>query len=223
MKSQRIVSISIFDTLGRLLTFSPVTLPRPKAECEGGDSKAKRAASSKQPARKTKAKKDDKKGKKEKKDACEPKSGAKGVESPWGDKAVLLKSFGNLPKDKNLRPAGSRRQTTVTKGGFLNIYCVSCGVTGSLITKGSIIFSTAGITGGKLEGTIPNLSIGVGIGIYAEYVQRHDLDSNLYDIPLSPFTIGFATIGPILSVGTHFDFGVKMSGNIHARKFAILM
>lgn len=143
----------------------------------------------------------------------------KGVESPWGDKAVLLKTFGDLPKNKVLSPAGGKKRTTIEKGGFLNIYCVSCGVTGSLTTKGSIKFSITGIKGGKLEGVIPNMAIGVGIGLYGEYVEQKSIENKLYDIPLSPFTIGFATIGPILSVGTHLKLGVKMSGNIHARKF----
>lgn len=173
--------------------------------------------SSNQTPRKTKASKKPK-PKKEKKEACEPKEGAKGVESPWGDKAILLKSFGNLPKEKSLRPSGNRKQTTVNKGGFLNIYCVSCGITGALTTKGSIIFGITGIKGGKLEGAIPNLGVGVGIGVYGEYVEEKDIETKLYDIPLSPFTIGFATIGPILSIGTHIKMGVKMSGNIHARK-----
>ncbi|KAF2820090.1 hypothetical protein CC86DRAFT_412555 [Ophiobolus disseminans] len=211
------------STLVAFLTGTPVelpfseepldlTLPRPKAECDGG-SKIKRA----NPApRKTKANKQKKVGK-EKKEACEPKDGAKGVESPWGDKAVLLKTFGKLPTNKTLRPVGGRKQTTVTSGGFLNIYCVSCGVTGSLTTKGSIIFSITGVKGGKLEGVIPNMAIGVGIGIFGEFVEEKTFENKLYDIPLSPFTIGFATIGPILSVGTHLKLGVKMSGNIHAR------
>lgn len=198
-----------------------LTLPRPKSECEDSSRRVKRApAKGKQTPRKTKASKK-KKDKKEKKDACEPKTGARGVDSPWGDKAVLIKTFGDLPKSKNLRPEFSRRQTTVTKGGYLNIYCVSCGVTGSLRTEGSIIFSTSGITGGKVEGIIPNLAVGVGIGILGQYVQEHELRSNLYDIPLSPFTIGFATIGPILSVGTHFKFGMKLSGNLHARTYNV--
>ena len=206
-----------------MLTLTSVTLPRPSTECEGSGKKIKRApAKSNQTPRKTKASKQ-KKDKKEKKDACEPKEGAKGVDSPWGDKAVLIKSFGELPKEKDLRPAGSRRQTTVRKGGFLNVYCVSCGLTGSLTTKGSIIFSTSGITGGKLEGNIPNMAVGVGIGVFAEYVHETSFRNNLYDIPLSPFTIGFATIGPVLSVGTHLKFGVKMSGNIHARTYCSMI
>lgn len=75
-----------------------------------------------------------------------------------------------------------------------------------------------GITGGKVEGNIPNLAVGVGIGIFAEWERSDEWKQNLYDIPVSPFTLGFATIGPIVSIGTSFKVGAKMSGNIHARK-----
>ncbi|KAH7078470.1 hypothetical protein FB567DRAFT_534009 [Paraphoma chrysanthemicola] len=61
------------------------------------------------------------------------------------------------------------------------------------------------------------MAVGVGIGILGQYVHEHELKNNLYDIPLSPFTIGFATIGPILSIGTTFKYGIKLSGSIHAR------
>lgn len=53
-----------------------------------------------------------------------------------------------------------------------------------------------------MEGDIPNLSIGVGIGIFAEWERSDVWKQNLYDIPVSPFTVGFATIGPIISIGT---------------------
>uniref|UniRef100_A0A8H7TMR9 DUF7029 domain-containing protein n=1 Tax=Bionectria ochroleuca TaxID=29856 RepID=A0A8H7TMR9_BIOOC len=153
------------------------------------------------------------------KNACKAKSEskAKGVESPWGENALLIKSIGNAPKDFNLRPEGSRRQTTVNKGKFINFYCVNCGVKGSLEMAGNVtINGLKGITDGKVEGII-NLSIGLGLGIYAQHTLENTFSKDLYDIPVSPFTIGFATIGPMLSIGTEMKYSINMEGSVLAR------
>ncbi|CAG9982738.1 unnamed protein product [Clonostachys byssicola] len=176
-------------------------LPLPKKDCE------------------EKAKSKDPKERESIKNACKAKSEskAKGVESPWGENALLIKSIGDAPKDFNLRPEGSRRQTTVNKGKFINFYCVNCGVKGSLEMAGNVtINGLKGITDGKVEGII-NLSIGLGLGIYAQHTLENTFSKDLYDIPVSPFTIGFATIGPMLSIGTEMKYSINMEGSVLAR------
>ncbi|KAI1478188.1 hypothetical protein F4774DRAFT_419510 [Daldinia eschscholtzii] len=148
--------------------------------------------------------------------ACKPKGGVKIVKSPWGD-AVLIKTIGDLPSPKNLRPSGSKKQTTVTKGNFISFYCVKCGLTGSLKTKGNITIEvTKGITDGHLVADM-NLNIGVGLGIHAEYYREATFRNNLYDVPVTPFTVGFASVGPVLSIGTELKFSVNMTGTALAR------
>ncbi|KAI1389653.1 uncharacterized protein F4822DRAFT_442864 [Hypoxylon trugodes] len=154
--------------------------------------------------------------KKKLENACKPKGGAKIVESPWGD-AILIKTIGSLPSSTDLRPAGSKKQTTVTKGNFISFYCVKCGLTGSLKTNGNItIVVTKGITDGHFVADL-NLNLGVGLGVHAEYYREDSFRNNLYDIPITPFTIGFASIGPVLSIGTELKFSVNMTGSALAR------
>ncbi|KAI8959741.1 hypothetical protein F5Y11DRAFT_359015 [Daldinia sp. FL1419] len=148
--------------------------------------------------------------------ACKPKGGVKIVKSPWGD-AILIKTLGELPSPKDLRPSGSKKQTTLTKGNFISFYCVKCGLSGSLKTKGNITIEvTKGITDGHLVAEM-NLNIGVGLGIHAEYYRELSLRNNLYDVPVTPFTVGFASVGPILSIGTEIKFSVNMTGTALAR------
>ncbi|KAI3538538.1 hypothetical protein CSPX01_09466 [Colletotrichum filicis] len=176
------------------------------------------------PAKECKEAENDKDKKEKLKNACKPKkqdkdkdSEAKAVKTPWGDDALLLKSFGTIPSPKDLRPKGSKKQTTVTKGNFINLYCVKCGLSGSLKTKGNItIENIKGITDGYIESDI-DISVGLGIGIYAQYYQEHKFRNNLYDIPLSPFTLGFVTVGPMLSIGTEVKFSLNMTGTAVAR------
>ncbi|KAI4868074.1 hypothetical protein F4820DRAFT_445428 [Hypoxylon rubiginosum] len=148
--------------------------------------------------------------------ACKPKGGAKIVESPWGD-AILIKTIGSLPASTDLRPSGSKKQTTVNKGNFISFYCVKCGLTGSLKTSGNITIEvTKGITDGHFVADL-NLEIGVGLGVYAQYYREDTFRNNLYDVPVTPFTIGFASIGPVISIGTELKFSVNMTGSALAR------
>ncbi|KAI8283850.1 hypothetical protein K4K56_010361 [Colletotrichum sp. SAR 10_98] len=184
--------------------FDKLLLPRPAKECKEAEN--------------------DKDKKERLKNACKPKkqdkdkeSEAKAVRTPWGDDALLLKSFGTIPSPKDQQPKGSKKQSTVTKGNFINLYCVKCGLSGSLKTKGNITIDIVnGITDGYIESDV-DISVGVGLGIYAQYYQEHKFRNNLYDIPLSPFTLGFVTVGPILSIGTEAKFSLNMTGTAVAR------
>lgn len=148
--------------------------------------------------------------------ACKPKGGVKIVQSPWGD-AVLIKTIGELPSPQNLRPSGSKKQTSLTKGNFISFYCVKCGLTGSLKTKGNITIEvTRGITDGHFVAEM-NFNIDVGLGIHAEYYREATFRNNFYDIPVTPFTVGFASVGPVISIGTELKFSVNMTGTALAR------
>ncbi|OTB07245.1 hypothetical protein M426DRAFT_20295 [Hypoxylon sp. CI-4A] len=148
--------------------------------------------------------------------ACSPKGSVKIVDSPWGD-AILIKTLGNAPSSTDLRPSGSKKQTTVTKGNFMSFYCVKCGLTGSLKTSGNItIVVTKGITDGHFVADL-DLNIGVGLGVHAEYYRQDTFRNNLYDVPVTPFTIGFASIGPVISIGTEIKYSVNMTGTALAR------
>ncbi|TPX08649.1 uncharacterized protein E0L32_009838 [Thyridium curvatum] len=176
--------------------FDKLLLPRPAKECE----------------------EDAKNGNSEKtKNSCKPKGDAKGVKTPWGDSAVLLKTIGTLPDTKDLLPVGGKKQTTIKRASFINIYCVQCGIQGSMKTKGNVtIQALRGITEGFLEANL-DMSVGLGLGIYAQYLYEDKFRKNLWDIPLSPFTLGFITVGPILSVGTELRYNLNMTGTMLAR------
>ncbi|TEA21620.1 hypothetical protein C8034_v003582 [Colletotrichum sidae] len=143
--------------------------------------------------------------------ACSPVSAdVKAVKTPWGESALLLASVGGTTATNAQRPSGN----------FVKIYCVRCGVEGSLRTKGSITFSiTQGITQGYIESDI-DLDIGVGLGIYAQAsggVPIPLVSRNLFTVPLSPFTAGFVTIGPFLSLGTLVKITPNIVGTAMAR------
>ncbi len=189
----------------REANFDKLLLPRPAKECDD-------------------AKKDAKKSK-DMTNACKPKekSGAKTVASPWGEQALLLKSFGDTADPKNMLPKGGKKQTKVGKGQFINFYCVGCGLTGSLKAKGNVTINLKqGITDGKIDGAL-DLKTSINLGIYASFERSTEFTQNLYDVPLSPFTLGFISVGPLLSIGTSLKFSVNMTGAILAGVDASIM
>ncbi|KAH8897555.1 hypothetical protein GQ53DRAFT_817851 [Thozetella sp. PMI_491] len=196
---------------GKPITYSSevdkekLLLPRPKKECNEA--------------------KNDKEKSKKLKNACKPKTESKAaaIESPWGDKALLLKTFGDPAEYKKQHPKGSKKQTKLASAGFLNFYCVDCGVTGILKAKGNVTIDLKnGITAGIIDGTM-DLKASVNLGIFASYESKAKFEQNLYDVPLSPFTLGFIHVGPILSIGTSLEFGVNMTGSALAGVEATLV
>ena len=116
---------------------------------------------------------------------CKPlDSKTKIVSSPWGD-AVLLKSFGTEPVETEAGKA------TVKSGRYDNLYCMKCGLTGGAKIAGNItIDGIKGITAGQAVASL-DLAVGVGLGVDAQAVYQKKIKNNLYDLPLSPFTLGF--------------------------------
>jgi hypothetical protein len=149
------------------------------------------------------------------KDSCTPK-GAKAVKAPWDGDSILLKSFGTAPDELDLNKLRAGGRQTL-KNQFLNIYCVNCGLSGSVKLKGSI---TIQVGKGVQDGTLSmeaDLKIGVGIGIYAQKFHQETFNTALYTVPLSPFTIGVATIGPFISIGTRTILTANITGQALAR------
>ncbi|RDW68618.1 hypothetical protein BP5796_09275 [Coleophoma crateriformis] len=141
----------------------------------------------------------------------------KAIESPWGDDAILLKAFGTAPKLTELVSKGGKKSTSTIRGRFVNIYCVRCGLQGSLKSSGSITIDLLhGITAGFVNADI-DISIGIGLGIYAQDILEKTIRNNLFDVPLSPFTLGFITVGPFLSIGTELTLTANMTGSALAR------
>lgn len=147
---------------------------------------------------------------------CKPiDSKTKIVDSPWGD-AILLKSFGTQPSENEKTPS-AKKTVTVTSGKYVNLYCVKCGVSGGAKIAGNItINGLQGITAGQASASF-DMTIGVGLGVDAQAVYQKQFKNNLYDFPLSPFTLGFVTIGPILSLGTDLTFTANATGRVLAR------
>jgi hypothetical protein len=146
--------------------------------------------------------------------------GAKAVKSPWDEDGFLLASFGKAPSESEL--IKGRKTKKKVKGQFLNIYCVKCGLHGSAKVIGNLLIKGTEVHEGKIEVDM-NLEVGLGIGIYAQYLHSEQFDFNLFNVPVSPFTIGVLTIGPYISIGTRATFKVNATGTVLARadlKFA---
>lgn len=145
---------------------------------------------------------------------------AKSVKSPWDDDGILLKSFGTAPSENEL--INGRKSRKTVKGQFLNIYCVKCGLHGSAKVVGNLTIKGFEVHEGKIDVDM-NMEVGLGIGVYAQYLHKETFDANLFNIPVSPFTIGVLTIGPYISIGARATFMVNATGTALARadlKFA---
>ncbi|KAI8940370.1 hypothetical protein NX059_004063 [Plenodomus lindquistii] len=145
---------------------------------------------------------------------------AKSVKSPWDEDGILLKSFGQAPSESEL--LNGRKTRKSVKGQFLNIYCVKCGLHGSAKVVGNLTIKGTEVHEGKISVDM-NLEVGLGIGVYAQFLRKEVFDANLYNVPVSPFTIGVLTIGPYISIGARATFMVNATGSALARadlKFA---
>jgi hypothetical protein len=101
--------------------------------------------------------------------------------------------------------------------GAINIYCVGCGVTGTIHVKGTVTFAIAkGITEGSLSATGP-VSAALELGIVASYVNTWTYEKQIAAIPLSPLSIaGLITIGPQVSLTAGGSLNVNAAGQLLA-------
>lgn len=126
----------------------------------------------------------------------------KTVPSPWGDQ-VLIASFAD-------------QSSGGTLSGKLNLFCVNCGVSGSADISGNLgVSASRGINYIKAQLDV-NVGIGIKLGLDAEVTYQNKITQKLFTLPLSPFTIGVASIGPVLNVGAEVDLNLQAKGQILA-------
>ncbi|CAO2651386.1 Nn.00g039560.m01.CDS01 [Neocucurbitaria sp. VM-36] len=145
---------------------------------------------------------------------------AKAVKTPWDEDGILLKTFGTPPSESEL--IQGKKTKTKVKGQFLSIYCVKCGLSGSAKVAGKLTIKGTEVQEGTIDVEM-NMEVGLGIGVYAQYLHKETFENNLFNVPVSPFTIGVLTIGPYISIGTRATFMVNATGTALARadlKFA---
>lgn len=96
--------------------------------------------------------------------SCKPGGDTKPVESPWGGDAILMKSFGKSPDEKEIFKG--KKTKTRASGRFLNIYCVDCGFVSGLKLKGTVTNKNIeGITEDSIETELTS-GIRLGLGVF---------------------------------------------------------
>lgn len=140
-------------------------------------------------------------------DAKTPKdTSIKQVKSPWGD-ALLLKSFG---KEEELKDKQG-------KSGYLNIYCVGCGVKGNVNIAGRAKWSP--LDGGFTEGQVDlkaDLNIIFKLGVDAKLQYQKDFNNVIFETGLPSLSYGIVIIGPRVSFGTRASFVAAAEGQLLA-------
>ncbi|KAI6400534.1 hypothetical protein MCOR12_011258 [Pyricularia oryzae] len=132
----------------------------------------------------------------------------KQTQSPWGD-AVLLKSFGSSPQSLD-EPTGQGA------AGYLNVYCVGCGVDGRATLTGRAAFTpVGGFTQGEVEMRI-DLNMVFKLGIDAKIKYQKDFESSLLDVGLPGLSYGIVTIGPRVSLGSRVSLLAAAEGKLLA-------
>ncbi|KAJ9649053.1 hypothetical protein H2199_000966 [Coniosporium tulheliwenetii] len=139
-------------------------------------------------------------------------SKVKVAQSPWGEQ-LLLKSFvTKSAKDKG----GVKKSSQLS--GHLDLYCVDCGIQGSVTMKGKV---TASLLDGITDGTVTfdaDIKAGLKIGIDAAIKYKFKPETaTLFKVALPGFQIpGGVAVGPILTLGANFEFEAIASGTILA-------
>lgn len=133
-------------------------------------------------------------------------SSIKQVQSPWGD-ALLLKSFGNEAEMKDKQG----------KSGYLNIYCVGCGVKGNVNIAGRAKWNPldGGFTQGEVE-LKADLNIVLKLGIDAKLKYQKDFNNVIFETGLPSLSYGVVIIGPRVGFGTRASFVTAAEGQLLA-------
>lgn len=133
-------------------------------------------------------------------------SSIKQVQSPWGN-ALLLKSFGK--EDEMKEKQG--------KSGYLNIYCVDCGVKGNVNIAGRAKWSPldGGFTQGEVE-MKADLNIIFKLGVDAKLQYQKDFNNVIFETGLPSLSYGVVIIGPKVSFGTRTSFVAAAEGQLLA-------
>lgn len=130
---------------------------------------------------------------------------AKQVTSPWGD-SILLNAIGSQEKSEDKKLTG-----------YLNIFCVGCGVSGSAKIAGRAAWTPVGmtVTKGELELNVDAQFV-LKLGIDAQLKYQNDFTQTLLEVGLPGLSYGVITIGPAISVGTHVNLLAEAKGKLLA-------
>jgi hypothetical protein len=112
-----------------------------------------------------------------------------------------------------------RKTKKKLRSQFLNIYCIKCSLHGSGKVVGNLLIKVTEVCEGKIEVDM-NLEVGPGIGTYAQHIYGNQFDFDLFNVPVSLFTIGVLTVGPYISIGTRATFEVNAAGTLIAKAFS---
>ncbi|KAL2067278.1 hypothetical protein VTL71DRAFT_1702 [Oculimacula yallundae] len=130
----------------------------------------------------------------------------KQVTSPWGD-SVLLKAFGNQEK------TGGEEQGL---HGFMNVFCVGCGVSGHANVAGRASWSPlGGIFQGEVEMNA-DVQFIFKLGIDAKMTYKKNFDNDLLRLGLPGLTYGVVTIGPWVEVKSKVALEANAEGRLLA-------
>lgn len=129
---------------------------------------------------------------------------AKQVVSPWGD-AVLLKAYGSQESEESKK-----------LNGYMNVFCVSCGVSGSAKIAGRAAWSPiGGFTKGEVE-INTDAQFVFKLGIDAQMTYQQTFENALLDFGIPGLSYGVVTIGPRITVGTNVALEAKAKGRLLA-------
>ncbi|RSM07272.1 hypothetical protein CEP52_005323 [Fusarium oligoseptatum] len=127
----------------------------------------------------------------------------KQVKSPWGD-SVLLKAFGSQKPGKDGKLAG-----------YMNVFCVGCGVSGSARVGGKASWGIGGFTKGEV--TInTDIRFLLQIGVDAQMTYTKEWYNNLLEIGLPGLSYGIVRIGPAISVDSRVKLEAQANGKLLA-------
>ncbi|KAH8897556.1 hypothetical protein GQ53DRAFT_637385 [Thozetella sp. PMI_491] len=125
--------------------------------------------------------------------------------SPWGD-AILLKSITNKGKT-----------------GYMNVYCVGCGVSGGASIAGKAAWSPVGGVSEGYADFKANIDFVFQLGIDAQISYEKNWESTLLRIGLPGLSWGsLVSIGPSVALGTRVTLETQAEGQLLAgAKFGI--
>lgn len=147
---------------------------------------------------------------------------AKQVESPWGD-SILLKSFqvgGDEEEEGGDKKKEVKRQDDDEDedglSGYLNIFCVGCGVSGSASIAGRASWTPlGGFTEGQVEMHV-DVKFVLQLGIDAQLTYSQTFENELFNVGLPGLSYGVITIGPFITLGTKVELEAAAKGQILA-------
>lgn len=124
--------------------------------------------------------------------------------SPWG-KALRLKRFTN---DQEFKESGG-------KSGYVDVYCVGCGVKGNVGIAGRAKWSLKGFSQGEVDLTA-FLDIVLQLGVDAKTTGKRTFESTIFEQGLPGLTFGTVFIGPRVSLGYRTELTAAAKGRVLA-------